>query len=275
MNSRGPEGDTISLRSAAERLGVHYMTAYRYVRLGQLPATKVGGQWQIDLEDLESLVHGPSPTEPVSLATASAQLREALVSGDEVTAWRIVDGSGLEPAAIHTDLLGPAMAEVGDCWARGELTIADEHQATAVATRVMGRLGPAFARAGRKRGKAIVGAPEGDHHSLPSAFFSDLLRSEGLEVTDLGASTTTAAFCEVVRRHDGRVAVVLSVTAGGTADAIDDTVKSLRDEWPDLPIAVGGRAIPSEEAAMARGSSVWAASSTDAASAIADLAAAR
>jgi excisionase family DNA binding protein len=34
--------ETLTLHEAAERLGVHYMTAYRYVRHGQLFATKVG-----------------------------------------------------------------------------------------------------------------------------------------------------------------------------------------------------------------------------------------
>ena len=34
--------ETLGLRECAERLGVHYMTAYRYVRTGMLPATKVG-----------------------------------------------------------------------------------------------------------------------------------------------------------------------------------------------------------------------------------------
>lgn len=46
----------IGLRDAAERLGVHYMTAYRYVRLGVLPAEKVGGEWQVRPSDLAEVV---------------------------------------------------------------------------------------------------------------------------------------------------------------------------------------------------------------------------
>ena len=40
--------DSLSLREAAEELGVHYMTVYRYVRLGMLPATKDGTVWRVD-----------------------------------------------------------------------------------------------------------------------------------------------------------------------------------------------------------------------------------
>ena len=36
--------EPISLQEAASRLGVHYMTAYRYVRTGRLPAQRDGVQ---------------------------------------------------------------------------------------------------------------------------------------------------------------------------------------------------------------------------------------
>ena len=46
---------SISLREVAELLGVHYMTAYRYVRTGMLPAEKDGAEWRVRLTDLENL----------------------------------------------------------------------------------------------------------------------------------------------------------------------------------------------------------------------------
>ncbi|HET7719678.1 MAG TPA: helix-turn-helix domain-containing protein, partial [Acidimicrobiales bacterium] len=45
----------MTLEEAAELLGVHYMTAYRYVRLGVLPAQKVGGTWQVQPQDVHRL----------------------------------------------------------------------------------------------------------------------------------------------------------------------------------------------------------------------------
>ena len=44
----------LTLQQAADKLGVHYMTVYRYVRTGKLPATRVGGGWQVDPDDLAS-----------------------------------------------------------------------------------------------------------------------------------------------------------------------------------------------------------------------------
>ena len=37
----------IELRDAAAELGVHYQTAYRWVRSGQLPATMVAGKYAV------------------------------------------------------------------------------------------------------------------------------------------------------------------------------------------------------------------------------------
>ena len=48
-----PNAGLVTLHEAAERLGVHYMTAYRRVRMGILPARKIGGTWWIDPADLD------------------------------------------------------------------------------------------------------------------------------------------------------------------------------------------------------------------------------
>ncbi|MFM7891249.1 MAG: helix-turn-helix domain-containing protein, partial [Actinomycetota bacterium] len=44
---------TVSLHEAARRLKVHYMTAYRYVRSGRLPARQQNGEWQVLLADVQ------------------------------------------------------------------------------------------------------------------------------------------------------------------------------------------------------------------------------
>ena len=50
----------LSLNEVAEKLGVHYMTVYRYVRTGLLPAAKSGGTWRVLADDLENFASRPS-----------------------------------------------------------------------------------------------------------------------------------------------------------------------------------------------------------------------
>ena len=62
--------------------------------------------------------------------------------------------------------ISPALVEIGERWAAGELDISIEHRATGIVQRLIGRLGPQFIRRGRSRGTVVVGAPEGESHSL-------------------------------------------------------------------------------------------------------------
>ena len=178
--SMAADRERISLHEAARRLGVHYMTAYRYVRTGRLPAERVGTNWSIDPVDLDAM-RGPGrvPRGTGSVRSeGSGQLAARMVAGDEAGAWNIVEAalaSSLEPADVYHELLLPALHDIGTGWAEGRLTVADEHGATVVAHRIIGRLGPRFARRGRKRGSVVLGAAPGDEHALACAVVTDLL----------------------------------------------------------------------------------------------------
>src|SRR5271165_1518107 len=55
-------GEPLTLPQAAQELGLHYMTVYRYVRTGRLPAKRARGTWQIDPRDLDMVRRGaPEP----------------------------------------------------------------------------------------------------------------------------------------------------------------------------------------------------------------------
>ncbi len=121
----------LGLQEAADRLGVHYMTAYRYVRTGRLPATRIGSQWWVDPGDLGMAGAGTgvagrtrTATRKASQEAAVRRLEDRLVAGDEPGAWTIVEsrlGSGSDPDEILMDELGQAMRSVGAGWEAGDL----------------------------------------------------------------------------------------------------------------------------------------------------------
>ena len=220
-----PLAEPISLQEAASRLGVHYMTAYRYVRTGRLPARRDGAQWFVDPRDLDRMQQQDHarPAGRRAKADRTAILTARMTAGDEAGAWRVIDdalASGMDPAGVYLDLLAPVLRGVGAGWAAGTVTVAEEHRASAVALRLIGRLGPQFARRGRKRGLVIIGAPAGDQHSLPGAIVADLLRGDGFEVIDLGANTPDSSFAETAQDAARLVAVVIGVTAPGCDSAV-------------------------------------------------------
>ncbi len=260
--------ETITLNAAAERLGVHYMTAYRYVRTGRLPATKVGAEWRVEVRDVDALrsgaagtasVGGPPPAGPGGGRRRrhdyDVRLQSRLLDGDEAGAWAIIESAltaGVEPEQMYLEVLAPAMARIGDDWAAGRVTVADEHRASVVMLRIIGRLGPRFSRRGRKRGTVVVGAPPGDHHGVPVALAADLLRGEGFVVVDLGADTPAWSFVDAARAADRLIGVGISATSSGNESNIAEAVAAIHAEL-DCPVVLGGRAVRAVEAGRALG----------------------
>jgi len=256
----------LGLQEAADRLGVHYMTAYRYVRTGRLPATRIGSQWWVDPRDLPAAAAG-SPvagrsrpeTKRVSREAAARRLEDRLVAGDEPGAWTIVEGrlgSGSDPDEVLLDGLGKALQSVGLGWETGDYTVDDEHRAVGVATRVVSRLGARFTARGPKRGSVILGTPPHEMHGLPTAMAANVLRGRGFEVVDLGADVPEAAFGSAVTKARRPLAVAVAVTVGNHDRSVREIVRAVHGVSPGLPVLVGGAAIADEEHA-ARLGAVW------------------
>src|SRR5262249_16794486 len=134
---------------------------------------------------------------------------------------------------------------------------AAEHRASGIALRIVGRLGPRFARRGRTRGALVVGAPAGERHSLPLALLADVVRSAGWEVHDLGADVPPADFAASAASVPRLVAVGVSVTSSSCVAAAAETIAVLREALP-VPVLVGGRAVTDEAVAEALGADGWA-----------------
>lgn len=253
---RTPVSDqTLSLRECADRLGVHYMTAYKYVRHGRLAAAKVGSEWRVRSADLEAFLTGPVS----GPAPWADRLEARLLAGDHAGAWGVVEAamsSGLDPAAIYVRLLAPALRDIGEGWAQGTIGIADEHRASAAAARLVGRLGPRFIHRGRPRGRLVIGTPPGEHHGLAVSMAADHLRGAGWEVIELGCDLPVADFVRGVTEAGSVSAIAVSITTAPAVRAAHDLIRALR--FAELgPIVVGGGAV-NPEAALRLGADAWA-----------------
>ncbi len=253
----------LTLQEAADELGVHYMTAYRYVRLGQLDAHKVGGTWQVTSAALEAFRSERRGDQPSRRRTVpwSDRLEARLLAGDAAGAWGVLESAlagGSSVSDAYVEVLAPALRSIGDRWERGEIDVAIEHRASGIANRLIGRLGSRCVRRGRSRGAILLGTPEGERHSLPGAILSDLLRLEGWDVSDLGADTPVDSFVLAANSIDDLVAVGLSVTSQESIAAAAATCRALRASESSVPILLGGLAIESTEHARSLGGDAYA-----------------
>lgn len=209
---------SIDLRAAADEIGVHYQTAYRWVRSGELAATIVDGKYRIERSVIDAFCRDRStPRRPAApstkrLDTASARMYDALVDGDEAAAATlarglVIDGSPL--ATFIQQALVPAITRIGDEWAAGSVSVWQEHRASAITDRLLGDI--ARNPRGRRRGEVMVAAVQGDRHSVPTTMAAVALRDANWRVHHLGADVPDdeiLAFCD---EHPVDVAV-LTVT---------------------------------------------------------------
>ena len=248
----------VSLHDVAEMLDVHYMTVYRYVRQGQLPATKVGRSWYVKPSDLELFRDAKVQTSEVSeggrkVAPWAERLEAQLIQGDQRGAAEIMEAvlrSGHDLYFLYLQVLSPAMGAIGAKWAAGNLEIFVEHRASNIALRLIGQFGPRFARRGVSKGTVVLGSPADEMHTLSTSMVADLIRFEGWNVSDVGANMPAEAFAEAIRQGEDVVAVCIGVTMPGSLPAAQATIGAIRKVVPrDLPILVGGAGVASDEIA--------------------------
>lgn len=243
--------DTLSLQDVAERLGVHYMTVYRYVRIGVLPAHKDGHRWVVRATDLDTLSQRATATDGEPISTDwDERLARRLVEGDEAGSWMLIEAAlaaGTSASDVLERIITPALRHIGEGWEAGEVGIDEEHIASAIAIRLVARLGARFARRGVPKGTVVIGTPPGELHSLPGAIAAETLRLAGFAVIDLGANLPPESFARAAGRASRLVTVAISVTTPGRMREVADTVRAIRGSV-STPIIVGGAGVTAEDA---------------------------
>jgi excisionase family DNA binding protein len=188
------QGDLLTLPEVAAILRVHYLTVYRRVRSGEIPAHKIGGAYRVRRRDLDEWLERPSASFPRRGAGRSwpshrGRLLEALVAGDAPAARRLVRNlvqQGATMVDVEVELLAPALAEIGDRWEAGTLSVAAEHRAASLVEQVIGEFSGQSRRPGPRRGTAVVASVPGEEHRIPGLMAADALREASYDVHHLG-----------------------------------------------------------------------------------------
>ena len=235
----------MQLREAADALGVHYQTAYAWVRQGTLPARKTGRGYEVLDGDVLALAErrasGTPPPPEVRVRDWPAQadrLYDAIVSGDETLARHDFDrlAAGVPMIDLCERVITPALRRVGDEWAAGELTIAAEHRASAICERLIAsRL---HQPPGRPRGIAITATPPAERHSLPALMAAACLREDRWLVHHLAVDLPVAEVLGLAL-DTGADLVVLSSATAQTARAARRAAREIGFSAPRLRVLAG------------------------------------
>ena len=183
---------------------------------------------------------------PTATATASAGIPQvaqtttgmqaALERYDETTADQALETLlRISPATtVIGEILLPYLRDIGERWQHGQLSVAQEHFATAfIHSRLLG-----LAR-GWDRGlgpRALLACPPDEQHTLGLIAFGIALHQTGWRITYLAADTPIPMIAEVAASIAPRV-IVISAT---TPDHLTLALPQLHELCPHDTIAIAG-----------------------------------
>jgi methanogenic corrinoid protein MtbC1 len=178
----------------------------------------------------------------------------ALLAGDPRRARSVVAealADGTPPEDLYLQVFQPALQEIGHRWAVGDLSVADEHLATAVTHQLLDEVSPRMRTVPWGGRLAVVTSTPDELHALGVRMVADFLEADGWEVLQLGAATPAEDLLALVEREAPDM-VALSTTTPRSLPGIADVLQQLRNAHPRPLIVVGGQFWTAEAARTAR-----------------------
>lgn len=171
-----------------------------------------------------------------ALGELAGTLRDSLLALADGRANRTLDllltGYGTEPVVVRVIL--PLLHEIGERWARNELTVGQEHFASGLLTGRLRALSRGWDEGDGPR--VLAACPAGEAHDLGLLCFSLLMRQRGLRITYLGASVPSDSLFDAAER----VQPALAVIAGVREEPFWDSYEALAELSFLYPLMLGG-----------------------------------
>jgi MerR family transcriptional regulator, light-induced transcriptional regulator len=186
---------------------------------------------------------------PGDVRRALRVLRESLEAFDDGPASRMLERllGVFAAGAVLRDVVLPYLRGLGERWACGEATVAQEHFASSFLEAWMLAMARGWGRSGTRR--AVLACVPGERHTLGLIAFGLALRDLGWRVTYLGADAPTAAVDHAAEAV-GADAVGLSSALPATFAA---TERDLRELARRRPVALGGAGVAGDRAGWLTG----------------------
>jgi len=187
-----------------------------------------------------------SGRKPDGKTFSGSTIFQSLVAGCEEATANVLISAHLEGqslAEIFDDLICPAMRQIGELWANGQLSITKEHLATRIAHNALHKLRRMLPVSQTVEKTAVCCALEGDFHELPTHLVQMTIENEGWEAINFGANTPLRALTEEILRRKPDL-VCISGTVINDAEHIfrDYQASRTRTAKLKIPFVLGGKA---------------------------------
>jgi diguanylate cyclase (GGDEF)-like protein len=175
----------------------------------------------------------------------SRTFQDALGVADAAGAERVARqglSEGMSVATLYQRVIAPALWRIGELWEQGEISVADEHLATALTHQVMaGIYGPSLGHE-VVPGRIMLAAVEGEHHALGLRMAADVIELAGYETVYLGADVPTDDLLGAILARAPDL-VALGATMPHSTAVLEHAIAEIRCADPSLLVLVGGQSV--------------------------------
>ena len=151
---------------------------------------------------------------------------------------------GISLDDIYVEILSESMKRVGELWHTAEITVDTEHYCTSVTQMAMAQMYDLLFDGERKNKTILSVCPGMELHEMGARIVTDLFENHGWDSIFLGAAVPVDYILESVRENHPDL-VTLSVSMPQHLMDCEKAVREIKQEFPDIKIAVGGKAFES------------------------------
>ena len=169
----------------------------------------------------------------------AALLRGDLRACDSCVRSLLNDGLPVKTLYVH--LFQRSMYQIGTMWEYNQISVADEHVATAITESLFSLVYPLIFAIPRNGLKALISCVANEYHQIGGKMVADTLEMRGWDAFFLGANTPVQDLLHILDEKKPDF-VGLSLAVYFSFNSLLSAVKQIRSNFHRLPILVGGQA---------------------------------
>jgi len=191
-----------------------------------------------------------APAQPTSvLGETQALYLQAAIKGDRRAAVSLALEAmkrASDIVDVYVDVFQTSQYEVGRLWETNQITVAEEHMATAITQYAMAQLYQHIEPAKTQAGRMVITGIEGELHQVGPNMVADVLEARGWDVRFLGTNMPHSGILQAIE-DQGAQTVGISATILFSLPKVVRLVKAIQEKFVTAcpRIIFGGRAFAS------------------------------
>ena len=191
----------------------------------------------------EGIENEPAPKADSKEMTLAFAIEKGMAEKAEELADRLL--SSKEPLDIINEELVPALNKAGELFEAKKMFLPQLIMTAEAASKSFDVLKKKMPSDSNRENRIVLATVKGDIHDIGKNIVKALLESYGFYVDDLGKDVAPETIVEAAK---GCKLVGLSALMTTTVPAMEETIKLLKEKYPDIRIVVGGAVLTQDYA---------------------------